>query len=135
LFSTVLTVLISITIIIGAIVIRRVLSRWLRERKLHSKKGFDLVLNRAKLVLNASSLPFDRLITDRMNYMEDVNNSCYKVLMPVLKKALYVNYGGVILSEDEVIDLKSLTDEAILTYYRKQKLIKRLKIKYIFNIL
>jgi hypothetical protein len=124
-----------IAIIVLCIVLRRRLMIVMYTKKLSSQSGFDTVLNRTKYILGVEKMPVTKLLSDRTAYLETVSDSCYGFVTPILEKALSVKFGGERLSESQVIDYNNLLNEAILIYYRKQKLIKRLKIKYILNLL
>jgi transglutaminase-like putative cysteine protease len=124
-----------IVIIVVFIVLRRRLMILMYAKKLSSEKGFDTMLSRTKYILNAEKLPVTKLLSDRTAYLKTVSGSCYGFVTPILEAALSVKFGGEKLSESQVHDLNKLLDDAVLIYYRKQKLIKRLKIKYILNLL
>jgi hypothetical protein len=124
-----------ITIVIAVIVIRRRLMILSYAKRLSTENGFDAVLCRTKYILNAEKMPFTGLLSDRIAYLKTVEESCYGFITPILIAALSNKFGGEKLSESRVHDLNKLLDEAILLYYSKQKLIKKLKLKYILNLL
>jgi hypothetical protein len=124
-----------IAIIVLCVILRRRLMILSYTKKLSSESGFDALLSRTKYILDAENMPVSQLLSDRTEYLKTIEDSCYAFITPILEKALSVKFGGEKLSESQAKDLNKLLDEAILIYYRKQKLTDRLKIKYILNLL
>ncbi|MDR0904274.1 MAG: transglutaminase domain-containing protein [Ruminococcus sp.] len=121
--------------VIFAFVIRHCAMRNITAKKLQSTDGLDTIIMQTKYILNASGLDSDSILADTESYLKRLSESCYKMVTPIIEKAISVKYGSENIKKDDLFELKNHLDSAIVVFYSKQKPLKRFWLRYILNVL
>jgi transglutaminase-like putative cysteine protease len=133
------TIIPIILIIITAVVLifsgRILYKRHLITKRLQSNEEFELLLKRTKYILNASGLNSDRILTNSEGFIDSLSDSCYKMVTPIIRKAISVKFGGDKITKDELILLNEELNSAKNVFYESQKPLKRFWLQYVLIVL
>jgi transglutaminase-like putative cysteine protease len=133
------TIIPIILIIITVIVLILIVSFFCRKQKITKRlqaiDGFETILKRTKYILNASELHIDTILINSESYLEKLSRSCYKMVTPIIKKAISVEFGGENITYDEILSLNENLNSAKTVFFESQKPIKRIWLRYILNVL
>jgi transglutaminase-like putative cysteine protease len=128
-------ILIFITAVVLAFSGRILYKKHLITKRLQSNEGFELLLNRTKYILNASGLNSDRILTNSEGFIESLSDSCYKMVTPIIRKAISVKFGGDKITNDELKLLNEELNSAKIVFYGSQKPLKRFWLQYVLIVL
>jgi transglutaminase-like putative cysteine protease len=98
-------------------------------------KSFSEIAGISMRVLKMGGIPAANVLADTGAYMRKLSKSDYSAATPIVKNIIKVEYGHITPTQEDVSDCQTRLKDIILIYYRKQKLFKRLYLKYILNLL
>jgi hypothetical protein len=104
-------------------------------KRLQTLKSFETILKNTKYILNASGLHSDTILTDSESYLANLSDSSYKMVTPIIKKAISVEFGGENITDDELLLLNESLKSAKIMFFDSQKPLKRFWLQHILNVL
>ncbi|MDR0987538.1 MAG: transglutaminase-like domain-containing protein [Ruminococcus sp.] len=127
--------LILVILTIFAFTLRHITRKNKTIKQLQSTDGFDTLLMRTKYILNTSGFSFDSILTDSESFLKRLSESSYKMVTPIIKKAISVRFGRENINDEELRTLNKQLDSAVALFYESQKPLKRFWLQYILNVL